>query len=192
MGRKNLSLERQTQLLDAFEACIVRDGLAGASLQRVADEAAVKLSVIHHYIGNRQDLIDAMIARFIQRYRTETQVFLGQLPQQDRLSQLLDFYFSETGIFYRADNTIILNELMALSDRDPAVKTQLRLLYAGLYADFETLLSETYPDREAATLQAQAHNLLSLWVGHATLRWLGFAAATDADARAASTVLHTT
>ncbi len=185
MGRKSLVTERQTQLLDAFETCIVRDGLAGATLQRVADEAGVKLSVIHHYIGKRQDLINAMVARFIERYQTDTQAYLQQLPTQNRLSHLLDFYFSATGVFYQSQDTVILNALLSLGDRDPQVKQQLNALYTQLVSDFDSLIAEADPDKPIHARQAMAHNLLSLWLGHATLRWLGFSAETDTWARQA-------
>ena len=73
MGRKSLASERTSQILDAFERCIVQYGLEGATLKRIAKEAGVKLSMIHHYIGNRDMLVKSMVKRFIDTYRHDFQ-----------------------------------------------------------------------------------------------------------------------
>ena len=43
MPRKKLDGERIPQILDAFERCIMKYGIAGTSLNRVAQEAEILL-----------------------------------------------------------------------------------------------------------------------------------------------------
>ena len=145
MGRKSLAKERTTQILDAFEACIVDLGLAGATLQQVADRAGVRLSVIDHYIGKREALITAMVARFIEAYQQETAAFLQALPENGRLTTLLNFYFSEAGVFYRPQDSVILTELTALGERNPAIKQQLYTLYQSMETSFYQEIGRVQP-----------------------------------------------
>ena len=174
MGRKSLAKERTEEILNAFEACIVEYGLSGATLQRVADHAGIKLSMIDHYIGNREALVSAMVERFIMIYEEDTDAFLSSLPETNRLEQLLDFYMSDTGIFYRSKDTAILAELIALGDRDTAVKQQVLDLYRSLDESFYTEVRRTVKSATEAQCRQVAYLLLTLWVGHATLRWQGF------------------
>lgn len=174
MGRKSLAKERIKQILDAFERCIVQYGLDGATLQRVADEAGVKLSMINHYIGKRETLVKAMVERFMERYREDTDAFLASFPPERRLEALLDFYFSEAASSYRPQDNAILSELMALSERDIAVKGQLLSLFAALEETFYKELRRSYPSATEQESRQRAYLILSLWNGHASLRWLGF------------------
>ncbi len=176
MGRKSLAKERTQQILDAFEACIVEYGLDGATLQRVADRAEVKLSIIDHYIGKRETLVAAMIERFITNYQQETLNWLQSLPVTNRLEQVLAFYFSDVGVFYRPKDTIILTELLALSDRDEKVKQQLHALYQSFDEMFYDEIRRAVPSADDVSCRRVAYLILSLWVGHATMRWLGFEA----------------
>ena len=189
MGRKSLAKERTTQILDAFEACIVDLGLAGATLQQVADRAGVRLSVIDHYIGKRDALITAMVTRFIEAYRQETAAFLQALPEDGRLATLLDLYFSEAGIFYRPQDSIILAELTVLGEHDPAVKQQIYTLYRSMEASFYQEIGRVQPEASEIEKERAAYLLLSLWLGHASLRWLGFSSQNDGAVRTAASQL---
>ena len=60
MGRPNLTEVRTAEILDAFERCVARYGLEGSSLERVAEEAGVKRSILRHYIGNRDEMITGL------------------------------------------------------------------------------------------------------------------------------------
>ena len=53
MGRPDLTEVRTAEILDAFERCVARFGLEGSSLERDAEEAGMKRSILRHYIGNR-------------------------------------------------------------------------------------------------------------------------------------------
>ncbi|MEM7233345.1 MAG: helix-turn-helix domain-containing protein, partial [Planctomycetota bacterium] len=71
MPRRDLTKERTEQILDALERCVVHFGLGGTSLERIAEEAEMKRSILRHYVGNRDDLIVAMAERLAARYRRQ-------------------------------------------------------------------------------------------------------------------------
>lgn len=59
------------RLLDAALAVFARDGIGGASLRQIAAEAAVTPALLHYYFGDRQQLIDAVVAERILPVLTE-------------------------------------------------------------------------------------------------------------------------
>ena len=192
MGRKSLASERTSQILDAFERCIVQYGLEGATLKRIAKEAGVKLSMIHHYIGNRDMLVKSMVKRFIDTYRHDFQAWLSALPEQNRLSALLDLYFTDQLSYYRAQDNLIVTELMALAEREAYVKALLLDMFQLFEHVFDEEIQRSYPHAPADKSRAVAHALLSLWFGHSTFVWLGFDASRRQSAReAAETLLAT-
>lgn len=52
----------RVRLLDAAIACFTRDGIAGTSLRAIAREAAVTPALLHYYFGDKDQLVDAMVA----------------------------------------------------------------------------------------------------------------------------------
>ena len=185
MGRKSLANERTTQILDAFERCIVQYGLEGATLKRIAKEAGVKLSMIHHYIGNRDKLVQAMVTRFIDTYQRDFQAFLHALPTENRLELLIEWYFSNQASEYRPQDTMIVTELMALAEREAYVKALLLDMFKSFEDLFHEEIKRSYPNAAAEACRAAAHVLLSLWFGNSTFVWLGFEASYRQAARKA-------
>ena len=86
MARKKLDQKRVPQILDAFEQCIMRYGLADTSLEKVAAEAKISRTTIHHYLGGRKDLIKAAHKRFADNWLDN----IGRLVDVS-LDELLDY-----------------------------------------------------------------------------------------------------
>jgi len=86
MARKNLEEERIPQILDAFERCIMKYGIAESSLARVARKAKISRTTIHHYIGGRKDMIKAAHKRIADNWLEN----IGRLADLD-IDDLLDY-----------------------------------------------------------------------------------------------------
>ena len=75
MGRKSLAKQRRAQIIDAFYRCIKRDGLQNASTRRIAEEAGVKPSILHHYFKDRDEMVEELVKRVVDdmtaRYAAE-------------------------------------------------------------------------------------------------------------------------
>ncbi|GAB3357201.1 TetR/AcrR family transcriptional regulator [Lysobacter tyrosinilyticus] len=52
----------RVHLLDAAIACFTRDGIAGTSLRAIAREAAVTPALLHYYFGDKDQLVNAIVA----------------------------------------------------------------------------------------------------------------------------------
>lgn len=95
MPRPSLKAERTEEIIDAIERCVIRDGINGATLEKIAEEAGIKRSLLRHNVGNRDQLIDTFLDRFFARSDEDVQQMLHYLPESGRIPVLLDFLFKE-------------------------------------------------------------------------------------------------
>ena len=93
MARPSIKEQRRNQILDACEACLVRYGYDGTTLDRVADAAGLARPLIRHNLGNRDQLLAAMVERFINRSDEDMEAWLSALPDNDSLGTLIDWLF---------------------------------------------------------------------------------------------------
>lgn len=95
MPRPSLKAKRTEEILDALEVCVIRDGVNGATLEKIADEANMRRSLLRHNIGNREQLIEAFLDRFFKNSNQEIEQMFAHLPAENRVEVLLDFLFDE-------------------------------------------------------------------------------------------------
>jgi len=95
MPRPSLKAQRTEEILDAVERCVIRDGVNGATLERIGEEAGMQRSLLRHNVGNRETLIEAFLNRFFEKSNKEVFQMLEYLPKINRVSTLLDFLFDE-------------------------------------------------------------------------------------------------
>ncbi len=170
MGRKSLANERSNQILDAFEHCISEYGLQGATLQRTAEQAEINIGMIHHYIGTRDDLLKAMVNRFIEKTQQEIEAFIEVTPADLRLPYLFHHLFEEDEDIETAR---IMNELFIASNHNEFVRGLLQEIHQ-FYEDFiATEIDRTYPHLGAASCQDLGFALLSLAYGAGLLGEIG-------------------
>ncbi len=68
MPRPKLVDYRKQQILDAFARSIVQHGIGGTTLEKIAESAGMRRSILRHYVGNRGDLIEEMANRILDRF----------------------------------------------------------------------------------------------------------------------------
>jgi AcrR family transcriptional regulator len=75
MSRKafqRLSLDdRRRSLMEATLACVARDGLHGATVRRITDEAGVTAGLVRHYFGGKDELIKSAYAYLVGQLTTQ-------------------------------------------------------------------------------------------------------------------------
>ncbi len=183
MGRKDLTAERQTLILDAMERCIVKYGLQGTTLENIADEANINRGLIHHYIGNRQDVVQLMAERLIEKYQASFDSYAATRPESNHAEVVMDYYFDAWFDLGPEDDAII-HELLAESARDPQIRQVLLKLYDGFQKMIERELFQLFPNVETGKLLSVSYSLMTLAFAHATLTGLGLPQARQADVRA--------
>jgi len=182
MGRKDLSKERQDVILDAAERCIAKYGLQGATLENIASEADINRGLIYHYVGNRDDVIQMMVERLLERYEASFANYAATRPESNHTEIVLEYYF-DAWFDLAPEDDILFLELLAQSERDPGIRKLLLHLYSGLEKMIAKELLRLYPNVESNNLHSTAYSLMVLAFAHATFNWLGLPQAKQADVR---------
>lgn len=189
MGRPSLADVRRPQILDAFEACIVRYGLAGSSLERIAEEARVKRSLIRHYFGNRAGLTEALLERMMQRVVDEYREAITAAGAAGDVDALVDYF---TGPAFAGDpGDAVIDALMDEAHRDAGSRKVLRRNYAALLERTEQELTQLRPDASPGAVQTVAYAMMCLGIGNVDMHTIGLPARKRADAAQAAKLLAT-
>ena len=61
--------DAKERLIEATIQVISREGLAGTTTRKIADEARINLAMLHYYFGDKNELLVAVHEALIQRVR---------------------------------------------------------------------------------------------------------------------------
>jgi len=162
MARPRIGDERRQEILSAFEACVVRKGFAKTTLTDVAEQAGQPRSLVRYFIGNRADMVNALIERLLEKGEAQ----FRQLPRdgetRDTLNQLLNAIFADD------TSNIVIMELWHLALRDETLRKRLAAIYQRVMLEVAALVGE-----DASS--DNAHAAVSLAFGSAFFGHLGLA-----------------
>jgi AcrR family transcriptional regulator len=167
MGRPSLASTRRPQILRAFEDCVLKYGLEGSSLERIAQQAGVRRSLIRHYFGNRDELTEALIAGIIERTVAESRD-LASTAGAGGGGGALAAYLTGSVFADKRDDALV-DALMAVSHRDPGLRAQLRRKYRAFQKAIELQLRRSFPAAATEDIHATAYGLMCLAVGSASM-----------------------
>ncbi|MBU0972033.1 MAG: TetR/AcrR family transcriptional regulator [Proteobacteria bacterium] len=137
MGRKSIADKRRTQIIQAFYRCVVGQGAAGASIRKIANEAGVLPSTLHHYFKGRDEIIEEAVVYFTDL------IFEGFAEKMNhhhdagvRLSKGIEFIFSKGMI--NAEYTGFFLECCVAARHNDRIKDTI----ADLFARFRTAIMD--------------------------------------------------
>ncbi len=168
MPRKSLSEERTAQILDAMERCVAQLGLAGTSLEQVAQEAGVKRSILRHYVGNRDELILAMAHRLTDRYREQLRQLSDYVGDVRRVDRLVDALFVPTSD-QSSQDVVLVEALIAASEDDDEIRSLMTALTEETIEAVRGVLRFEYPDSSARTLWEVAYGVVGVYFNYESL-----------------------
>ena len=141
MGRKSIADERRTQIIQGFYQCVVNQGVASASIRKIAAEAGVLPSTLHHYFKSRDEIIEEAVVYFTDKI---FESFLEKItPYTDagiRLSKGIEFIFSK-GMINAEHTGFFLECCVAARHND-----RIRHTIADLFARFRRAIMEHLND----------------------------------------------
>ncbi|MEM0926748.1 MAG: TetR/AcrR family transcriptional regulator [Planctomycetota bacterium] len=173
MGRPSLAQERTQEILDAFERCISKYGLEGSSLERIAEEAGVKRSILRHYVGNRDDILEALAERVVGKYEAGFDGHLECTTHLSPVEQLVSFFFPVKAVS-TAESLLVVESLIAASDTSPIIQRKMRGYVERLLERVSTLLREEFPEAPKRQCWVVAYGVVSICFNHESLTPLGF------------------
>ena len=160
MPRPSMAAQRKEEILDALERCILNDSLDGTSLEKLAEEAKMKRSILRHYIGNRDDIVCALSARYRQHYSAQWESVMTWLPSSNRVKALLDTLFDERNQDY-IDRVIVSQSLFAQAKRLEQVRDDQFAATEESLAIIENELKREYPEADPNHVELVTRGILS-------------------------------
>ena len=145
MPRTSLKEVRSEQILAAYSTCITRHGLEGATQERIAEQAGVKRSILRHYLGNREEMIDALIDHVGKDWKTQTEELVNALPHSRRVSVLLEILFDKNCTADK-NSILIFHALITAVEQHPDINSMLIDWTSQFVQMIETELRLEYPD----------------------------------------------
>lgn len=164
MARPTKAGERKEEILAAFESCLLTKSFDQTTLQDVANAAGIPRSLVRHFIGNRDEMMNALIDRLLARAQQQVDD-LQPFGSVDRVMTLL----METVFDDPTTNTVIM-ELWHVALRDAELRTAL----SNVYGDFIEKVAEMIATSDESPLaRERAFAGVSLAFGAAFFRYLG-------------------
>ncbi len=185
MARPSLKDQRAEEILTAFARCVARFGLEGATLEKIADEAGVARPAVRHFVGNRDDLIQALIEHVERDYAQKLDALFAWLPAEGRVQAILDLLF-DPAYFSTSDDVALAQALTAASRQYPAAG---KMLSRWIIAFDDRVFSELkrgFPMETDEPLRAVSFGIISLYFNVDALSPLNVPQTMTASAKAAA------
>ncbi len=137
MGRKSLKEIRQQEIVKAFYKVAKKEGLANASIAKVASIMDINPSLIIHYFKTKNELLHALVKFNLKRYLSIYSIN-GIIDTKEKLIELIDNLFSrkwnrlfDDGLFYNLYSQIYRNNKF---------KNEFKVLHDSLHKNLEERL----------------------------------------------------
>jgi len=190
MPRPTKKSERRAQILDAFERCVARYGLDGATLDRVSEEAGLARALIRHNVGNREALIEAFTERFMENSDAAMASMVDRLPSETRSIAMVNWLFQPGS----PDTKLILasSALIMAGAYDHKLAKRMRAWTDAFIARIESVLKQDYPKANRDARRAVANGISGIYFNSQSMAPLGVDTALRTHSHdAALRLLHT-
>jgi TetR/AcrR family transcriptional regulator, transcriptional repressor of aconitase len=171
MARPDLKDERREQILDAFEACVARYGIEGATLAKIAETADLARPLIRHNVGNREELIAALVERFLAGSQQAVDELVVMLPAEHRAECLIDCLFDPQ--YSNAQLVQVANALVTASADERALANKMRTWLNNFVDQVTAVLISDFPDAPPEKIAAAAAGITGIYFNVEALYPLG-------------------
>ena len=154
-----------------------------------ADEAGLARALIRHNVGNKDDILDAFLDRFLATASSEADELFESLPEDDRIGTLIEWLFDPR--YADTQNVSVSNALFTAATDRPLLSRRLRQWTAEFTSKIERELSETYTNAEDR-IKAVAAGIVAIYFNFETLAPLGGASQLRITSETAARLLVST
>lgn len=172
MARKSVAVEKRIQIVKAFCDCMVELGLDAATMGEVASRVGIDRSTMHYYYKTRESLVADVAKHIAQSYIDRMMAAIERLNPEDRARSLVEFLFGPT--FHDERQSILLDELGTLGNRQPFFFEQLRSVYLAVDTVIMGVFKESYPHMPERERTDLVYALLAMVEGSTVQMSLGF------------------
>lgn len=187
MARPKLKDTRRAQILDAFEVCVARYGVEGATLAKTAEQAGLARPLVRHNVGNREELISALVDRFLERSQNKMQTFVDALPANDTARHAVEWLFDPQ----YADTQLVqvAYALITFSADNAEMAEKMQAWVADFAERLTRLIADDHPQVDPERIAAVANGILGIYFNVESLSVLGHSDALSTPSKQAALIL---
>ncbi len=171
MPRPSKKDERTAEILDAYGRCIARHGVDGTTLEMTAEEAGLARALIRHNVGNKDDILDAFVNRFLEQASRDTATLFDALPEKPRIDTLIDWLFDQR--YSNASSVRVSNALFAAATDRPALARELSAWTSAFSNRIGDELRRASPTTDESRIAAAATGIVAIYFNYDSMSQLG-------------------
>lgn len=179
--RPTLAPQREAEILRALEDCIREVGIAGLTVQKVAERSGYSRGHVRHYLGNKADQLRALIDVYSERYASTLEEQARSVSVERRRQLVLDELFGETWLESRPEDDVVLDHLNAYASSNPDSGFSLAPMYERILVVIQDALS---PVLDRPTARQRARVVLALAYGVSSMVRLNLVSPDDVQSYA--------
>lgn len=161
MGRPSVASERVEQILRAVGRCVVRFGIDGLTLEKVAAESGLSRSHVRHYVGNKSDLIALYRDRVIE-LNTPPALSAAADAGLSATELVMHLYFNPEADL---DEYATIDAILAAARHDPGLLSDVRSVYEAMERFIASAAAADHPDWDRSRADDVAAQTLTLAYG---------------------------
>lgn len=160
MARPAVTDKRKEEILLAYENCIAKFGVHGATLAEIAKEAGVSRPLVRHHVGNQDELLEQAIERFVER----TRQMLKDTPPTSFSdnSEFVEMLFGSKSRGADKD-TLVANAFVSASATDETVRIYMGEWLRAVGEWFYGVILHHNPGRSDEKLRAVAAGVMGIY-----------------------------
>ena len=172
MPRPSMAAQRREEILDALERCILEESLESTSLERLAEKANMKRSILRHYIGNRDDIIIALSERYHAMHMMQWFQTSESLPTQYSIETLIEILFAKRDKQY-IQKSIVADAIFAQAKRVDTVREHQKSIMSYSVQAISNEILKSFPNADEQTISLVARGIFSNYLNSESFLPLG-------------------
>ncbi len=187
MARPEIKDTRRAQILDAFEVCVAKYGVEGATLAKTAEQAGLARPLVRHNVGNREELIDALVERFLARSQEKMQAFVDALPSHNKARHAVEWLFDPQ----YADTQLVqvAYALITFSADNAEMAEKMQAWVTDFAERLTRLIVDDHPQADPARITAVANGIMGIYFNVESLSVFGDTPALSKSSKQAALIL---
>jgi len=153
-------MERAAAIVEAATRLFITEGFAGLSMRAVANELGMSLSHVQHYYKNKEDLVEALLYRILDRYRwavADIQSSLAGQPAIEQFCAAIDLFLHDVT---QQSFAAVFCEIWALSTRHTFAAALLEKVQLRERKQLRALIQPLLPNASRDELNLRATLML--------------------------------
>ncbi|KJF66061.1 choline-binding transcriptional repressor BetI [Rhizobium nepotum] len=155
---------RRAELRRAAFEVLQREGMAGATLERVAAQAGASKGIVLHYFANKQELFEHAMREANTKLKEVVVVRLNRATSpRERLDAIIEGNFDES--FFQPSICHAWLSLCAEVPREPQLARIQKVIHARMRSNLLSALTHLVPKEECNTIALGITSLIDgLWL----------------------------